>query len=166
MAVSLQDTRDNLKMAIKKDKIPYALAKGNNIESAKFFPNDLASICYLFDRSGRAVWGGRVQDFEQATEVLDKTLAEKYSAKPAKALATTTVTIKTRIGGSADVTTGGSVKKKPKASKYPNILVLKNGTRIRGRTIANTSAKVFFKDENGKGKFYPKSDVERIEKTK
>ena len=165
LAISLEDNEDALKKAAKRDKISYGLAQDKRVRvTAGNFPSDMASICYLFDRSGKCVWGGGVLEVEKAQGTLAKALAEPYRGPPIARS-----NDKPKLNGDSGQTTknGGKPKTttaKPKAAQYPHVLVLKDGTRIRGRQVGKAGNKIFFKGEDGKSKFYGEDVVEKIEK--
>jgi len=144
--------------AIKRDKIDYAIAVDPKNVTGKRFPNYNASLGYLIGPDGVVVWGGHIQrmpdDIFQATLAKATPGPPKFSKKVSGAQVTSTTRPKTAT----------KKRPRPKSSKFPHTLKLKDGTVIKGRLITKSTTKVFFKGEDGKMKTYVASDVESVGK--
>lgn len=154
LAVS-PEAEEEITEAIKRDKIDYAVAVDPDSATGKRFPNYNASLGYLIGPDGIVAWGGHIQRLPD--DVLAATLAKATPGAPkfskssgAKETSTSTKTT--------------SQTTRPKSSKTPHTLTLKDGTVIKGRLITKTATKVFFKGEDGKMNSYAESEVESVEK--
>ena len=47
-----------------------------------------------------------------------------------------------------------SVGEATKSTKWPHVLVFKDGKRLRGRRLGKSGNKIFFKSQDGTSKFY------------
>jgi len=144
--------------AIKRDKIDYAIAIDPKNVTGKRFPNYNASLGYLIGPDGVVAWGGHIQRLPE--DVLADTLAKASPGAPkfSKKVSGAQVTSTTRPKIATKKTP------RPKSSKFPHTLKLKDGTVIKGRLITKSTTKVFFKGEDGKMKTYAASEVESVGK--
>lgn len=156
-----QEKVDVVKKAIEKERISYPVALDKSQATSKQFPNSNASVSYLIDPSGNVIWAGRVHELNE-----DALKAGLAGAKPSLLLKKT----QDRPGDSAartpTETKPSGPEKKPAAQPTgpTELLTLKDGTKVRGRTVSRSADKIYFKGEDGKAKFYNQDQIQSLQK--
>lgn len=150
-----------VKSAIKRENIPYAVALDPKGATSRRFPNPNASYAYLIGPEGKVIWTGHVHQLrEETVQTALRTVeaSEKRAGVPKKAA----TNVPKPDAGTKEEKTSAVQESKP--ARAMEVLILSDGTRIRGRTVSKSGNKLFFKGEDGKMKSYEAGEVEKVER--